>query len=244
MIVKKTDLKREVRKLLWKLGFDICRFEPNSHALARRRKLLKTFAIDTVLDVGANVGQFALQTRNIGFTGEIISFEPILSAYEILTRRARRDPKWQTKHCGLGDIDGEQQISIAQNSYSSSFLQMLPTHLTLAPESKYIARELTQVRRLDSIFDEICPAGRNIYLKIDTQGYESKVIAGADRSLKQICCIHLEMSLIPLYQDALLFGDMNQLLDMKGYRLVSLEPGFCDNASGQLLQVDGIYYRS
>jgi hypothetical protein len=143
------------------------------------------------------VGQFALQTRNIGFTGEIISFEPILSAYEILTRQARRDPKWQTKHCGLGDIDGEQQISIAQNSYSSSFLQMLPTHLTLAPESKYIAR-----------------------------------------------CIHLEMSLIPLYQDALLFGDMNQLLDMKGYRLVSLEPGFCDNASGQLLQVDGIYYRS
>ena len=106
-----------------------------------------------------------------------------------------------------------------------------------------MGRELTEIRTLDSMIGEICSIEDNIYLKIDTQGFESKVLKGAEHSLAQIGTIQLEMSLVPLYQDELLFGDLNSLLNGKGYALVSIEPGFCDKNTGQLFQVDGIYHR-
>ena len=226
------------------MGYDISRFDPKSHALARRRKLLESYAIDTVLDVGANIGQFAIQMRkDLGFSGKIISFEPLSSAFELLKLNAAGDPKWRVMHCALGDAESESEINVAGNSYSSSFLDMLPFHIKSAPRSQYIGRETVEIKTLDSMMDDLCSMGANIYLKIDTQGYESKVINGAERSLAHINTVQLEMSLIPLYQDASLFIDMHKLLSQKGYTLVSIEPGFCDKNTGQLLQVDGIYHR-
>jgi FkbM family methyltransferase len=226
------------------MGFDISRFEAKSHVLARRKSLLKFYAIDTVIDVGANIGQFAIQMRkDLGFSGNIISFEPLSSAFEVLKINAAGDPKWRVLHCALGDAEGRREISIAKNSYSSSFLNMLPTHAKSAPKSVYTGRELTEIRTLDSMMNDLCSMEENIYLKIDTQGFEGKVIKGAENSLERISSIQLEMSLIPLYQDGLLFAELNSLLNKKGYSLVSIEPGFSDENSGQLLQVDGIYHR-
>jgi len=56
--------KHELRRLLWKIGYDISRFTPKSHPLARRRQILQSYRIDTVLDIGANSGQFARQMRS------------------------------------------------------------------------------------------------------------------------------------------------------------------------------------
>jgi Methyltransferase FkbM domain len=129
-------------------------------------------------------------------------------------------------------------------SCSRSLLNMLPAHTKAAPEKRYVARELIEVRTLDSIINDLCAKGDSIYLKIDTQGYESKVIKGAEESLARIGTIQLEMSLVPLYDGELLFGEMHGLLSEKGYCLVSIEAVFTDRISGQLLQVDGIYHRS
>jgi hypothetical protein len=82
-----------------------------------------------------------------------------------------------------------------------------------------------------------------VYLKIDTQGFESKVIAGAEQVLSRIDTIQLEMSLVPLYEGELLFDEMCRLMMNKGYSLVSAEAGFSDETSGQLLQMDGIFHR-
>jgi hypothetical protein len=51
------------------------------------------------------------------------------------------------------------------------------------------------------------------------------------------------MSLVPLYDDELLFGEMHGLLSEKSYTMVSIEAVYSDRISGQLLQVDGIYHR-
>ena len=80
-------------------------------------------------------------------------------------------------------------------------------------------------------------------MKVDTQGYESKVLQGAEKSLEQIDTVQMEMSLVPLYEGELLLHDMCMLMSEKGYSLVAIETGFSDPNSGQLLQVDGIFHR-
>ena len=60
------SVKQKVRTQLRKLGYDIARFDPESHPLARRGRLLRSLQIDVVLDVGANAGQYAQELRDLG----------------------------------------------------------------------------------------------------------------------------------------------------------------------------------
>lgn len=209
-----------------------------------KKKILESYAIDIILDVGANIGQFAKQMRkDVGFLGRIISFEPVNSAFELLKINTGADPKWEAINCALGDVESKEYINIAGNLLSSSILNMLPSHIKFEPKSKYIGRELINIKTLDSIINDLCSVKDNVYLKIDTQGFERKVIRGAENSLSRISTIQIEMSLVPLYQDELLFSEMHGFLSQKGYSMVFIEPEFSDKESGQLLQVTGIYHR-
>lgn len=240
------SIKHELRRFLWKAGYDFSRFTPTSHPLARRKQIFKSYKIDTVLDIGANTGQFAQELRDdIGYTERILSFEPLSSAFELLKAKvkANADSAWEIFNCAIGDTEEKREINIAGNSYSSSLLNMLPSHLKSAPNSKYIGKELIEIKTVDSLFGGLCKTAKNTYMKIDTQGFESKVLNGAEKSLAKINTIQMEMSLIPLYDGELLLSEMCALMSRKGYALVAIENGFSDPVSGQLLQVDGIFHR-
>lgn len=238
------SVKHELRRLLWKFGYDLSKFTPTSNPLARRKQLFRSYAIDTVLDIGANAGKFAHELRHdIDYRNRILSFEPLSSAFRELQANAAQDPDWEVFNFALGDADEERTINIAGNSYSSSILDMLPSHLKSAPESEYVGKEMIHVRTLDSFFREKCAAGKSLYMKIDAQGYEERVLRGAEKSLACIDTIQTEVSLVPLYEGELLLTEMCTLLANKGYTLVAMENGFSDAASGQLLQVDGIFHR-
>jgi FkbM family methyltransferase len=207
--------------------------------------MLEFYAIDTVLDVGANAGQFALQLRkDLDYTRRLLSFEPVSAPYALLKACAQGDPQWETFPWALGDADGQQTINVAGNSYSSSLLAMLPAHEQAAPESKYVGQEMIEVKALDSIFGNLCPPGARVYLKIDTQGFESKVLKGAESSLAKIDLVQMELSLVPLYKDEMLFREMYQLMCEKGFGLVAVDSVFSDPGSGQVLQVDALFHRA
>jgi FkbM family methyltransferase len=237
-------LQHLIRKGCRRAGYDIVRFEPTAHPLARRKRLLEVYEIDTVLDIGANAGMFAREIRgDLSYAGRILSFEPLSEAFAALKQWAAGDPNWSIYQYALGDRNEECKINISANSYSSSLLNAMPALLGSAPASKFIGNESIYVRTLDSVFNELCNGAKNVYMKIDTQGFESRVLRGAAESIPSIATIQLEMSLIPLYEGELLFQDMCALLTRAGYTLVGLEPGFSDEVSGQLLQVDGIFHR-
>ena len=80
-------------------------------------------------------------------------------------------------------------------------------------------------------------------LKIDTQGYERNVIEGALASLSRIMIIQLEMSIVPLYENEILFIETIKYLEKIGYQLFSVKNGFTNQYTGQLLQVDGIFVK-
>ena len=63
--------------------------------------------VATVLDVGANEGQYGGELRERGFAGQIVSFEPIPAVYRKLAARADGDPRWETHQLGVGEADGD-----------------------------------------------------------------------------------------------------------------------------------------
>ncbi len=231
-----------IREYLHRLGIDLIRYHPEVHPLARRMRLLAKHRIDMVFDVGANTGQFAREIRTHGYHGPIVSFEPMTEAFRILSERFRPDPLWKGENFALGETEGQARIHISQNSFSSSILDILPSHVRSAPASSCSGQETINVRTLDSVISGYSP--KKFYVKIDTQGFEDRVLNGAQQCLHRIVGIQIEMSFVPLYEGQVLFLDLFKRLTNNGFTLMALEPGFADPGTDQLLQADGIFYRS
>jgi len=237
--------KSLVKKLIRGMGYEVKKYDPVPDPnMKRRMRLVSTYRINTIFDVGANVGQYARKMRASGYKGRILSFEPLSSAYKQLKELTATDRDWEAVNIAFGDTDCESEINIANNSFSSSILDMLPSHLSAAPDSVYVGKEKIVVRKIDSVMNEYFEKDSRVLLKIDTQGYEKNVIDGAADSLNDIIGIQLEMSLTPLYAGELPWIEMIGYLAEKGYELMSLEPGFADRETGRLLQMDGVFFRS
>jgi FkbM family methyltransferase len=236
-------LKYAVKSLVRLTGYKISRCDLITDDEFRRRALFKHHGIDTVVDVGANEGQYASELRRCGYTGEMLSFEPLSDAYKALQQAALSDPKWHVFHTAIGAQDGEAEINISGNSVSSSLLPMLETHIRNAPTSQYRATERVKVSTLDSALKDVLPSGRRVHLKIDTQGYEREVLAGAQSQLQNVQLLECELSLVPLYQGQALLNEMVVLLDHLGFQPVYFAPGFGDQESGHCLQLDGTFAR-
>ncbi len=231
-----------LRKVLRKAN-SIRRNNFGGYLLNNRIKLLKHNNIQTLLDVGGNTGQFAYYTRKAGYKNRIISFEPLTEAYALLQNFAKSDPHWDTVNAAIGDTDGEIEINVSENLQSSSILDMMPDHVKSAPESAYKGKEKVKIHRLDTIIDKYTSDLETTFLKIDTQGFEKNVLEGAEKSLQSLKGLQLELSMVELYKGETLFNDMLNLIIGRGFTVYSLEPGFYDHDTGQLLQVDAIFYR-
>jgi FkbM family methyltransferase len=213
------------------------------HTRGRFLDECRSFAIDVVLDVGANIGQFAQGIRAAGYRGHIVSFEPLSAAHEALTEAAAEDPLWDVvERCAVGDREGSGVINIAGNSYSSSLLPMLRLHREAAPQSAYTGTEDCPVITLDAYIGRtFSDPTIGIGLKIDTQGYEAQVLTGLHRYRDRVKVILCEMSLSPLYAGAPSAAELCHLLAALGYQCVALGPEFEDPRTGELLQVDGVF---
>lgn len=215
-----------------------------TETLLRRMALLNHHNIDVLLDVGANIGQYAAEMRTLGFKGQIFSFEPMSKAFEKLNKLASKDPLWQVFPFSLGERDGKATLNIAANSVSSSLLDSLPQLTESAPEASFLEKEIIEIKKLDSIFESLNIENKTIFLKIDTQGYEEMVLLGAEKSLKNISGIQIEMAFEPSYKGTLTYHEMKSKLKSLGFQLHAIENGFFDKKTGKQLEVDGIFFRN
>lgn len=206
-------------------------------------QLLRGCRPDVVVDVGANVGQFARTIRSFGYAGDIVSFEPVSSTYRRLAVNADDDPHWYTVNCALGAAEGEATINISSNdSLSSSLLPMEDLHRDAFPGSGYVASEPVRVRRLDDVEVPALAADR-VFLKVDAQGFEHEVVAGAEDLLGRTVGIQLELSLAPLYSGGWTFWDAMDWLRDQDFQPHHFVPGVVDRRTMQTLQVDVIGLR-
>lgn len=238
-------IKSLFKRSLRHFGFDIRRYRADCSYEARMRSMLSAHCVNLVFDVGANIGQYAGSLRELGYAGRIVSFEPLLAAWTKLKAQSESDPLWEiATRTAIGDEDGETEIHIAANSVSSSVLTMLDAHLEAAPESAYIGTERLPIRRLDSICGEFLRANSVSFVKIDTQGFESRVLDGAKSLLAKAVGVQLELSLVPLYTGQCLYDELIQRMKHLGFELWAAEPGFADSRTGRVLQIDATFFRS
>jgi FkbM family methyltransferase len=199
--------------------------------------------VQVVLDVGANTGQFAARLRKEGFGARIVSFEPASWAFAELKRRAQGDPLWQCMNLALGDSEHEDTLRLSANSVSSSLLSMDERHRRAAPRSAYIGEEKVRVATLDSLRSQLLASGESAALKLDTQGFEMKVLAGAKATLGQVRAVHAEMSVTLLYEGQGYMHEIMAHLYDAGFELVNLSDEWVEPRTRFVLAFDGIFIR-
>jgi len=239
-----SSVKQGIKQVLHAAGIEAHRFHPDTSQLARLMVALRHFNIDLVIDIGANEGQFAKELRAGGYSGRIVSFEPLSAAYGRLLQESNHDSDWHVhQRCALGDCPGEVELNISGNSVSSSILPMLTSHSRAAPESAYLGHESAPLITLDSIAPPYFEGAQAPFLKIDTQGYEWHVLDGALATLPKVRGIQMELSLVPLYESQRLWRECIERLEAEGFVLWVLHPVFVDPATGRTLQWDGLFFR-
>jgi FkbM family methyltransferase len=182
------------------------------------RRLLLRLKINCVLDVGANRGQFAHHLRQIGFTGHIVSFEPLPSEFALLSQSFKTDTRWRGLQLALGEHDGSVEINyIPDSSVMSSMLDLVhpPPNLQRLP---------IEVRRLDGLFPQLVTGLDNprVLLKLDTQGYDLQVFRGAQGCLDQITGLYAELTVTRNYEQAPDYHEALETYERAGYDLMGL----------------------
>jgi FkbM family methyltransferase len=202
--------------------------DPSEDSLAAHlATVLARWQINCVLDVGANQGQTGRLLRRLGYRGRIVSFEPVKRNFEVLAQQCLTDPNWRCHQLALGARDGEQVINLTHHSVFDSFLR--PTEYSIKQfggDSEVINSETVVVRRLETVIDsclDSLPTPR-VFLKLDTQGYDLEVLAGAGRGLAYTMGLQVELSVKPVYEGMVNYLDAIPRINALGFEITGLFP--------------------
>jgi FkbM family methyltransferase len=209
------------------------------------RRIFAVHGVDCVIDVGAHRGKYRRFLRyEVGFAGEVVSVEPIPELAAALAERARTDPRWQVHPCALGASAGTASLNVMASTDFSSFLA--PDHSGTAQyaAANAIARvEKVEVRTLDGLASGLKPAPRNVYLKLDTQGYDLQVLRGAAQTLARVVALQSELSFVPIYSGMPSWRESIECIMALGYRLSGMFAVSRDASQG-LIEADCVFVRA
>lgn len=245
----RASLRRAANRALAPLGVEIVRSELlqrqfRDTADGRLQAALHRHGIELVIDIGANVGQFAAGLLRDGYRGHIVSVEPLPDAHALLCKAAAAHPRWTVAEpMALGPSAGTVMLQVAGNSVSSSVLPMLERHVAAAPESRPAGTVAVTQDTVDAVFAERVEGTRTL-IKIDTQGYEREVLLGAPRCLQSVDLVLMELSVVRLYEGQWLWLEAIQFMREHRFDLVFLLPDFADPGTGQVLQYNGLFRRA
>jgi FkbM family methyltransferase len=232
-----------LRSQLRRSGREIVPYDEEHFPALHRRRLMTDRGITVVLDIGANMGQTGEELREFGYTGKIVSFEPLSEPFDELSRHAKSDGRWQVRQCAMGDTQGNITINISGTHHSSSILPMNPRHESMVPASVYVGTQEVPICRVDDLFAEYVSPNDRVLLKADTQGYEAAVLRGAATSLPKISLVQLELSFVPLYESQPKHYEIMKLMDEAGFDLVGMLPLFLEQKTCHFLQADALFAR-
>ena len=234
-------IKRVVKKILEATGFELRRI--NIGHTEPKRDWIKNLNIRTVLDVGANTGQFAAEIHAILPEAAIYSFEPLRDCYGLLVEKMSHVPKFRAFDFALGSEPSEIEMHRHEFTPSSSLLEMGELHKRAFPFTSKEALEKIAVKRLDDVASDLDLA-ENIMIKIDVQGFEDRVIAGGLKTIQTAKLLIVETSFESLYDDQPLFDTIYETLKRMGLAYHGNFGQLLNPIDGNILQADAIFIKS
>jgi FkbM family methyltransferase len=228
--------RMKIRAELHKRGIDLCRSSPNIVDFLTSRR------IETVYDVGANVGQYGSMLRTYGYTGQIISFEPVDGPYRELSKTAASDSKWKVCNFALGNERGKSIINVSDDTVFSSILPQSAAAHSFDRRSCSTYQQEIEVLTFDEVFGA---SNERAFLKVDTQGFEKQVLAGSANSLDRILGVQMELPVLHLYEGVWDMTTAIRFMADRGFMIGLLEPvNFNPNDRCSLVEVDCVFRRS
>lgn len=197
---------------------------------------LRNHAFATILDAGANKGQFALVARQYNPNAQIFSFEPLAAPAAIWRKAFSSDQRARVLPVALGAGASQQTIHISRRMDSSSLLPIGALQTKIFPGTEEIGTETIQVDTLDAAMRDVEIASPAL-LKIDVQGFEMPLLEGAQTTLAKIDAIYAELSFVPLYEGQKLAGEVIQWLAERGFYLAGVY-NMTYSDSGAAIQAD------
>ncbi len=205
-------MRHPLRRIVNKFGIDITKHRNQRDSFDG----ISSYGIKTVIDIGADIGQFAKEAREKIPQAQIYSFEPLSQTYKDLVRNMSEDTQWKSFNYGLGSQNQEMKITLNPHSPSSSLLEKSEFMEKVFPHTQGGSIETIKVRTLDSMAQDIKIEGP-LLVKLDVQGYESEVIKGGVQIISKARVILIETSFFALYKQQPLFDDIYNTLRSLGF---------------------------
>ncbi len=233
-----SSLKYAVWKSFRAVGLDIRRTRP-----PETQRWLGTLGIQTVLDIGANRGQYYGQIRSLLPDATVHSFEPLADCFAELERAGASDPLFHAHPYGLGAGGGTRSMNRSSFAQSSSLLPMASAHKDAFPHSRGETVVEVEVRRLDDVAQDLA-IRTPLLVKIDVQGSEAEVIEGGEATLASAGVLIVETSYRVLYTGQPLFADVHDRLIGMGFVFQGNLGQLLDPRDGAILQGDSIFVKA
>ncbi|WP_199268706.1 FkbM family methyltransferase [Cognatiluteimonas profundi] len=211
---------RKIEKLLRVIARSRYRRAFVRHGVAagvEHESLLKQISCRTVVDIGANRGQFALVAMEMFPEAQIFSFEPLTKPAETF-RRVFADRTAKLFPVAVGPTRSQELIHLSARDDSSSLLPITSAQSALFPGTEEISTQTVEVSPLglqikaDQI---VAPA----LLKMDVQGFELSALAGCEDLLSRFCYAYIECSFIELYEGQALADEVIRWMAARGFSL-------------------------
>jgi FkbM family methyltransferase len=204
---------------------------------------VKNMGINTVLDIGANEGQFAKKISNTLPTAQIVCFEPLKDPFEKLKKNFAGRDNFKFFNFALGNENGHKIIHRNEYSPSSSILPMKDAHKVAFPFTEKEFEEDIDLRKLDDVLT-VSEVLKPLLVKIDVQGFELDVIWGGANLIKNAEVIILETSFVELYEKNPLFDDIYKLLLSFGFLYSGAFEQLNSPIDDKPLQQDSIFIKA
>ena len=210
--------------------------------------LLDALAVDLVLDVGANRGQFGLAVREMGYAGPLVSFEPAAQPRAELERVAAADDAWSVRAEALGSTASDAELHAVDDESELGSLRDASAFGRAWKEQLGRTRaETVAVRRLDALWDEIATGASRVLLKLDTQGHDLEAFRGAGRLVQPggpVVAVLTEVACLPIYDDVPTMDEHLAETGAAGWSLAGLYPVSFDAASLRVIELDAVLVRT
>lgn len=234
-----------LRRLCRRLGFDIAPYPSLASHWLRLVALLRAHDVSLVVDVGANVGQYARALLRHGYRGRIVSYEPVAAAHATLTEAASHHENWSVApRAAVGDKAGEVAINVSAASDMSSILPMSRAALQSFTSDRYVGQESAPMVTLADELPRLATEHDRVFVKSDTQGYDDRVLDGIGAGIDRVVGVQIELSMAAVYQGQPPYLDMLARLESLGYEPCLVIPGYWSRQFGRMVEFDVVAFRA